>query len=172
MVSDSDRESSQNDKMSMLSCPICHLGGFATKAELKVHLTISCREEEPKKKKVVKRKKRPIEWYCPGCPRSFGPFESAKALLDHLPTCHIKRVAFFNGEGKPGKGKGRNSQIDPKDLPFWPAPLPSTPVTYGCPVCGCFFATASRLDQHRSETDHFHVVGRFLKTNEHFKSSK
>nr|CDS30686.1 Zinc finger C2H2 [Hymenolepis microstoma] len=172
LASDSDRESDQNEKMSMLSCPVCHLGGFATKAELKVHLTISCREEEPQKKKVIKKRKRPIEWYCPGCPRSFGPFESAKALLDHLPTCHIKRAAFFNGESKTGKGKGRNFQIDPKDLPFWPAPLPSTPVTYGCPVCGCFFATASRLDQHRSEADHFHVVGRFLKTNGHFKSSK
>ncbi|VDO06309.1 unnamed protein product [Rodentolepis nana] len=172
IASDSDRESGQNAKMSMLSCPVCHVGGFATKAELKVHLTISCREEEPQKKKVIKKRKRPIEWYCPGCPRSFGPFESAKALLDHLPTCHIKRAAFLNGESKTGKGKGRHFQLDPKDLPFWPAPLPTTPVTYGCPVCGCFFATASRLDQHRSEADHFHVVGRFLNTNGHFKYSK
>ncbi|KAM7535245.1 hypothetical protein Aperf_G00000100038 [Anoplocephala perfoliata] len=165
---DSEAPSGHNEKMTMLSCPVCRLGGFATKAELKVHLTISCRQEPKKKKK--KKEKRPIEWYCPGCPRSFGPFESAKALLDHLPTCHIRRVALFGGGGSRGKSKAPS--LDPNDLPLWPLPLPSTPVTFGCPVCGCFFATASRLDQHRSEADHFHVVGRFLNTNGHFTGFK
>ncbi|VDM35250.1 unnamed protein product [Hydatigera taeniaeformis] len=117
----------------------CRLTGFATLAELKVHRTISCRRKLKKSKRL---KERNIEWYCPGCPSTQGPFESAAALLTHLLTCRTKKSVG---------GRVRVNHPALSSGPLCPSTLLGPSTTFGCSICGVIVASESRLDKHRRD---------------------
>lgn len=141
-VSQGNNES-KGKHMTTHSCPVCRLTGFATLAELKVHRTISCRKKLKKPKRL---KENSIEWYCPGCPTTQGPFESAAALLTHLLTCRTKK---FCG----GKVKVNHPALSAG--PLCPSTLLGPSTTFGCSICGVIVASESRLDKHRRDEHNY-----------------
>ena len=131
----------------MLSCPSCHLAGFTSMAELKVHQSLSCPGQE---KNSSRKTKSSSVWYCPGCTTAQGPFESAEALLSHLPKCLNGKT---NGGRKQRGGKTKNLDrlSTPLVLPVCPSPLCGPTTTFGCAICGVMVASESRLDKHRRD---------------------
>ncbi|CDI98122.1 Zinc finger C2H2 [Echinococcus multilocularis] len=123
-------------------CPVCRLTGFATLAELKVHRKISCR----RKLKPKRLNEHSIVWYCPGCPTTQGPFESAAALLKHLPTCRTKKL---------GGGRVKANHPALSIGPLCPSTLFGPSTTFGCSICGVIVASESRLDQHRRDEHNY-----------------
>ncbi|EUB60975.1 hypothetical protein EGR_04221 [Echinococcus granulosus] len=123
-------------------CPVCRLTGFATLAELKVHRKISCR----RKLKPRRLNEHSIVWYCPGCPTTQGPFESAAALLKHLPTCRTKKL---------GGGRVKANHPALSIGPLCPSTLFGPSTTFGCSICGVIVASESRLDQHRRDEHNY-----------------
>ncbi|KAL5967483.1 hypothetical protein TSMEX_004794 [Taenia solium] len=141
-VSQGNNES-KGKYMTTHCCPVCRLTGFATLAELKVHRTISCRKKLKKKKGL---KRRAIEWYCPGCPTTQGPFESAAVLLTHLLTCRTKKSCS-------GKVKANHPALSVG--PSCPSTLLGPSTTFGCSICGVIVASESRLDKHRRDEHNY-----------------
>ncbi|VDK41708.1 unnamed protein product [Taenia asiatica] len=141
-VSQGNNES-KGKYMTTHCCPVCRLTGFATLAELKVHRTISCRKKLKKKKGL---KRRTIEWYCPGCPTTQGPFESAAVLLTHLLTCRTKKSCG-------GKVKANHPALSVG--PSCPSTLLGPSTTFGCSICGVIVASESRLDKHRRDEHNY-----------------